>query len=238
MFFGPSDLRRYGLSGPITSDTSVDPEGTCRTQYGNPDIPKYNFRDDFSVFGKTTEIRNVEFHYHLYPDELSKRFVYISLPSLNQFKQSCPIWHFVDASNNGLKPVWNITVIYHGTGELPYDYDTMLNSLLSLMEAVTLRGYENVQVKVVRGITGYDSKCPPPLDMSMKLLRHSFENFMGVAKMKYVGDGCRMQFCPRRLAKMWAKQPGGGEDTRARSRAVLRRHQRRAKRGLRNVLKV
>ena len=171
------------------------------------------------------------------PDDQYERSVY-RLPSTSEFKQSCPIWHFVDAETKGPKPRCNITVFYHGTGELPYDYDTMFNSLLSLMEALTLRGYENVLVKIVPGITGYDSKCPPPSESSMKLLRHGFENFMGVAKMKYAGDACRMQFCPRRLAKSWAKQLDGGEAARERSRAVLRRHQRRAKRGLRNVLKV
>ena len=238
MLFGPNDLRRYGYFGPITSDTFVDPDGTCRIYYGPPDFPVYIFKNDFSIFGRTTEIRNVEFHYHLQPDDFNKRFEYTWLPSLSQFKQSCPVWHFVDAETKGLKPRCSITVTYHGTGELPYDYDTMLNSLLSLMESLTLRGYENVRVKVVPGISGYDSTCPPPSEMSMKLLRHSFENFMGVAKMKYAADGCRMEFCPRRLAKMWSKQPGGGEATRARSKAVLRRHQRRAKRGLRNLLKV
>ena len=93
-------------------------------------------------------------------------------------------------------------------------------------------------VKIVPGRQYDDSKCPLPSEMAINLLKHSFENFMGVAEMTFAGDECCLKFRPRLLAQTWSRQPRGGEAARARSRAVLLRHQRRAKRGLRNVLKV
>ena len=106
------------------------------------------------------------------------------------------------------------------------------------MEALTLSGFEDVAVKIVPGRRVDDGVCPVPSEMAIKLLRYCFEHFLGGAEMRLKGDECWMRFRPRSLAETWSKQPRGGEATRARSRAVLLRHQRRAKRGLRNLLKV
>ena len=106
------------------------------------------------------------------------------------------------------------------------------------MESLTLSGFENVTVKIVPGLLYDGNKCPLPSEMGMKLLRHQIENSMGVAEVSYAGEECRMELCPSHLAEMWSKQPRGGEAARARSRAVRMRHQRRAKRGLRNLLKI
>lgn len=238
MLFGPTDLVRYEMYSPIISYTYVDPDGTCRIYYGSPELPEFNFKDNFVVFGKMTEIRNVVLYYDLQPDNMGQRTAYPSLPTMSDFRRACSMWHFVDAANKGPKPTCNIIITYHGKGELPYDYNTMLNPLLSLMESLTLTGFMNVAVKIVPGMLGDGSKCPPPSKMSMNLLKHNFENFMGVANMYFAGDECRMSFRPRRLAESWSKQPRGGEATRARSRAVVLRHQRRAKRGLRNLQKI
>ena len=185
-----------------------------------------------------TEIRNVELHYHLQSDSIHERFEYPWLPSMSDFRRSCPIWHFVDAANEGSKPTCDIFVTYYGKGELLYDYDAMLNPLLCLMESLTLAGFETVAVKIVPGMLYDGSKCPLPSETSMKLLRHNLENFMGVAKVTYAGDECQMKFRALRLAETWSKQPRGGEATRARSRAVRMRQQRRAKRGLRKLQKI
>ena len=238
MLFGPTDLVRYETYSPITSSTYVDPDGTCRIYYGPPDLPESTFKDNFILFGKMTEIRTVDLHYHLHPDNMRERSMYPSLPSMSDFRRACPIWHFVDAAKEGPKPTCNIILTYHGNGELPYDYNTMLDPLTSLMEALTLTGFMNVAVKIVPGMLGDGSKCPLPSKMSIKLLKHNLENFMGVANMYFAGEECRMSFRPRRLAESWLRQPRGGEATRARSRAVVLRHQRRAKRGLRNLVKI
>ena len=112
----------------------------------------------------------------------------------------------------------------------------MLNPILSLMESFTLKGFEKVVVEIVPGILHGDCRNPLPSVVSMELLRHRLENLMGTAQ-SYAGDEYRMEICPRLLADTRSKQLRGGEATRARSRAVILRHRRRAKRGLRNLLK-
>ena len=239
MLFGPADLAPYEIFSPIPSMTYVDPDGTCRIYYGAHDLPESSFNDIFKLFGKTTDIRNIELHYHVQPDNIHERFMYPSLPSMKDFRKSCPIWHFVDAAANDKspKPTCNIIITYHGKGELPFDYDAMLNPLLGLMGSLTLNGFENVAVKVVPGTLYDGSKCPLPLEMSMRMLRYQLEKLMGVAKMTYAGDACRMKFCPRQLADMWAMQVRGGEATRTNSWMAIKLHgQRRAKRELRRLL--
>ena len=156
---------------------------------------------------------------------------------MSDFRGACPIWHFVDAATEGPIPECNIIITYYGKGEFSYDYDAMLNPLLSLMESFTLKGFEKVAVKVVPGILHDDCRNPLPSVVSMELLRHRLENLMGMAQ-SYAGDEYRMEFFPRLLNETWSKQLRGGEATRAKSRAVILRHRRRAKRGLRNLLKV
>lgn len=237
MLFTPSDLALYNNTFcSISSSTYVDPDGTCRIYYGA--LSELSPEDIFNRFNKITEIRNVEFYYHLQPDNIPDRSAYPVLPSMFDFKRTCPIWHFVDAANEGPKPTCNIIITIHGTGELPHDYDAMLNPLLCLMKSLTIAGFEHVAVKVVPAIQYDGTKCPVPSEMSMKLLRHGLEELMGLAKVTFDGDECRMKFHPRHQAETWSKQPRGGEATRAKSRAVLLRHQRRAKRGLRNLMKI
>lgn len=238
MLFGPPDLASYDMFSPISSLTYVDPDGTCRIHYGALELPDSSSQDNFNRFNKTTEICNVELYYHLQPDNMPDRSGYPSLPSMFQFKRTCPIWHFVDAANDGPKPTCSIIIAFNGKGEIPYDYDAMLSPLSCLMESLTLAGFEHVAVKVVPAILYDGSKCPLPSEMSMELLRHHLEQFMGLAKMTFDDEECRMKFSPRHLAGTWSKQPRGGEATRAKSRAVLLRHQRRAKRGLRNLMKI
>lgn len=238
MLFGPSDLASYNGYTPITCLTYVDPDGTCRIYYAVLELPETSSKHNFNRFDKITEIRNVELYYHLQPDIISDRVGYPSLPSMSQFKRTCPIWHFVDAANDGPKPTCNITITFHGKGELPYDYEAMLSPLSCLMESLTLAGFEHVAVKVVPAIQYDGIRCPLPSEMSMKLLSHDLEKFMGLAKVTFDGEECRMKFSPRPLAEMWSKQPRGGEATRAKTRADLLRHQRRAKRGLRNLMKI
>ena len=39
-----------------------------------PDLPASSFEDDnFTLFGEITDIHNVEFHYHLHPDDFRER---------------------------------------------------------------------------------------------------------------------------------------------------------------------
>ena len=237
MLFGPTHLARYEeIFSPMSCTTHVDPDGTCRIYYGSLDLVEVI--SSFRMFGKTTEIRNVEFYYHMQPDNPSNRCAYPWLPDMARFRRTCPIWHFVDAPKNTRKPSCKIIITYHGEGELPYDYDAMLNILLELMESLTLSGFENVAVKIVPGCGGDGRKCRLPSEMSMALLRHHLENYMGIAKVVYAGEESRLEFRPRRLAQAWSKQPRGGEATRVALRTSLRRHQRRAKRGLRNLLKL
>ena len=240
MLFGPTDFARYTNYGAVPSLTYVDPNGTCRIHYAPAALnDNFGFYDNFSLFGKMTDIRNIEFYYHMQPDNVDDRCAYpFTLPSVTDFRESCPIWHFVDAANESPKPTFTIIITCWGKGEPPYDYDAMLNLLLCLMESLTLNGFQNVTVKIVPETRSDGSKFPLPSEMSMKLLRHHLENFMGVAKMTYASDECRMKFCPRHLAETWSKQARRGEATRARSKAGVQRHRRRAKRGLRNLLKI
>lgn len=238
MLFEPTDLGRYRIFSSITSHTYVDPDGTCRIYYGAPDLPKSNIKDNFHLFGNKTDIRTVELHYHMQPDNTEQRTMYPRLPSLRDFRRSCPIWHFVDGSDNeSPKPTINIIITYHGRGELPYDYNTMLNPLLSLMASLTINGFESVVVKIVPGVRGDDSQCDLPSVMSMKVLRQYLENTMGVAKMSYADEECRMKFCPRNLAEWWSWQGQGRESIWAELRAdALLRRQWEMKRQLRRPL--
>ena len=164
--------------------------------------------------------------------------MYLYLLLMRDFRRSCSIWHFVDGiDNESTKPTININITYHGEGELPYDYNTMLNPLLGLIISLTMSGFENVVVKIVPGMRGDDSQCDLPSMVEMRVLRHHFENIMGLAKMTYAEDECRMKFCPRQLAEWWSWQGQDRESMLAELKVdALLRRQWETKRESRKVL--
>lgn len=182
----------------------MDPDGTCRIYYGAMP-PDLSFEQIFyHRLRETTEISNVELHYHLQPENPPDRHAFpTSLPSMFDFKHSCPIWHFVNAANEkGPKPTCNITIAFEGKGRFPYDYNTMLDPLVSLWESLTPAGFEHVVVKLVPA-TRYDgSKYHFPSEVSMSLLRNELETLMGSAKVTLAGEECHMEFSPRHLAEI------------------------------------
>ena len=133
-----------------------------------PDLPPSSFEDTFTLFGDITDICKVDFHYHLHPDNFRERAMDTWFPSLRWtlLRDRVLFGIFVDVVSEGLKPRCDIIVTFHGGGELSCDYDTMLNSLFGLMEAITLSGFENLVVKIVPGVRGGGTKCPLPSEIS------------------------------------------------------------------------
>lgn len=172
---------------------SVDQDGTCRIYYCCP-----NHLDTSDYYPRNkAEVRNLEFHFHLQPDNLHDRTPYPSLPSMAQFQRECPIWSFTDAGDKTPKPTCNIILAFHGTGKVPDDYHEMLNQLLCLMDHLTTSGYEEVSVKVLAGTFGLGGKRLLPSDLAMAELRRRCENYMGTAEVIGDGEATRLEFRPR-----------------------------------------
>ena len=172
----------------------VDSDGTCKIYHGCPD----RANSSFPIPSNMAEVRNVEFHFHMQPDNVHNRTADPFDPSMAQFKRECPAWYFVDAADTAPKPTFNIIIAYHGIGEPTRDYNVWLDILLGLMKVLTLSGYEEVTVQVVSGSEFWNgAKRDLPSESSMAALRRRFENFMGKATMIGAGEERCMVFHPR-----------------------------------------
>lgn len=185
------------VQGPAVNEFSarlhVDLDGTCRIYYCCMDHRDTSDRD----LRKMAEVRNIEFHFQLQPDDLNDRSVDLYLPSMSQFTGVCPIWLFTDGGDTAPKPTCNIITAFHGTGKVPDDYQVMLHQLLCLTKHLTLSGYEEVSVKVVAGTFGIGGKRRLPSDLAMTEVRRLFEQNMGTAEVVGEGEVSRLQFRPR-----------------------------------------
>ena len=172
----------------------VDSDGTCKVYYGAPDRADSHFSRPSNI----AEVRNVEFHFHMQPDNVHDRTSYPFDPSVAQFKRECPVWYFVgDAADKTPKPTFNIIIAQHGIGELTHDYNVWLDILLGLMKSLNHSGFEEVTVKVVAGSEIWNgAKRDLPSESSMAALRRRFENYMGRATVMGAGEECCMVFHP------------------------------------------
>ena len=189
MAFDPSQYVR-----DLMNWEPVDSNGTCKIYHGCPD----RANSSFSRPSDMAEVRNVELHYHMQPDNVHNRTMYPFDPSMAQFERECPVWYFVDdAANETPKPAFNIIIAYHGIGEPTCDYNVWLDNLLGLMKAFTRSGLEEVTVKVEAGSEFWNgAKRALPSDSSMAALRRHFENSMGRATMIGAGEETCMVFRP------------------------------------------
>lgn len=189
----------FDKDGKLAFRKPIDQDGICNIYYRDLE----NMDSDFPNPTNIAETRQLNFFFHMQPDNPKDRTAYPHPhPSLNEFKRECPIWHFVDAADEGEKPTCTITIAHHGIGELPDDYDEMLYLLLELMWDIHRSGFEYVIIKVLRRTSRYFTEGRLPSYESVAALRSLFEDRLGTATLIDNREEYRMEFYPQ-LGKSW-----------------------------------
>ena len=81
----------------------MDPDGTCRIYYFPVDLPVYSLDDAVLHFPKAVDVSKVELFYNMQPDDVEGHVAYRSLPEIQDFRNGCPVWHFVVDDDEGEK---------------------------------------------------------------------------------------------------------------------------------------